>query len=186
MVRPGWFATLGVCCLAAWGGRAAAQSSLAIGAGWNYLARPPLGNSYHRGFNLLAAVGGRPGERIFLRGDLVIMQYDRLFPFNGPCPPGGCTTPPTPVSVRSNTFGLLANVVVHLDPRGYTYLVGGIGGYGVHVLQTNLRAGVAAGVGINVPLGNQLRGFVEVRLHELVESSLGPTWYLPITFGLRY
>ena len=39
---------------------------------------------------------------------------------------------------------------------------------------------------VAVPLGSRLRGVAEARWQGLFGDSTGPTWFVPITVGLRY
>jgi hypothetical protein len=131
------------------------------------------------------SIGRELASKFRVRFDAAVTQFDHEMPVFPPCPIGGCTQ--SFYNTKTNgVIGLTANGLVNLDPRGIVYLIGGAGVYNAYVPSAELHIGVSAGAGIVVPVGARLHAFAEARWHDLFGGTLGPSWLVPITVGLRY
>lgn len=155
--------------------------------GWNYVPTFSSGPTYASGSAVRVSVGWKVAQNFSWRIDAFANQFEAKDDFAYPCPSFGCS--PSVHLHSASITGLTANGLVSVDPRGIFYLIGGAGFYVVDI--TNIASseqhfGVSAGAGIAVPMGSRLRGVVEARWHSLHVDTTGPTWFAPITVGLRY
>ena len=49
-----------------------------------------------------------------------------------------------------------------------------------------LRLGGSGGAGVTVPIRGRIQAVVEARYHALIDAPSQPTWFLPLTFGIRF
>ena len=164
---------------------ARAQSFVELGGGWNYLATPPATNTYTNSFNVRASVGQPISPNFVVRFDATLIQFDRNFPIIAPCLPGvECNV--APGDELTDVVGLAVSGLVSLDQRGIFYLTGGAGLYDTRTSTGEVRLGFSGGAGIAVPLRKGLRAVVEARCFSLIDSSRAPSWFAPVTVGLRF
>ena len=158
-----------------------------LGGGSNYAQTLGSGPTYVSGYNLRASIGWKVASNFSWRIDAFTNDFESKDNYNYPCPTFGC-----PASVHlhdERVNGLIASGLVNFDPRGIFYMIGGAGFYGVNnvsVTVSETHFGLSAGAGIAVPMGSSLRGVVEARWLNLYGETAGPTWFVPITLGVRF
>jgi hypothetical protein len=163
------------------------QTFFELGAGWSYLAAPvtPQIGTYGRAVNGRVSIGRQVAPRVRVRADVMGLHFDQSVQYFPPCAAPGCTHPY--YKTQSNDIvGVIGNGLVDVDRRGILYLIGGAGAYGAFVQSTERHLGVSAGAGIALPVGTDLRVFVEATGHHLFGRTTGPSRFVPITIGLRY
>jgi hypothetical protein len=52
--------------------------------------------------------------------------------------------------------------------------------------QGALRLGGSGGAGLELPVRGRFQAFVEARYHALIDAPSQPTWFAPVTFGIRF
>lgn len=162
-----------------------AQTIVEVGAGWNYPGTGPFGLPYTRGWTARVSVGPQLAQNFLLRIDATMSQFRDSVQFSPPCPSPGCTH--AYYNAESvNVLGVVANGILNLDRRGIFYLIGGVGAYDVNARDHALHVGLSGGAGIAMPIGARLRAVAEARWNGLVGNTTGPSWFAPVTFGLRY
>jgi hypothetical protein len=162
-----------------------AQTFFEFSGGWNLMASTPPSDFYSRGISIRASLGGQVAPRVRWRVDAFTNEFDHDMQFYPPCAFPGCLHPyyhAQSVSVD----GLTANALVDVDPTGILYVVGGTGLYDLRGPATELHMGVSVGAGIAVPVVARLRVVVEARWHALLGATAGPSWLVPLTFGIRF
>lgn len=178
---------LGLGCLSLCPARARAQMFVELGGGWNYVPTLPTGANYLSGSNVRASIGWTVAPNFRWRIDASTNQFDSKDNRPLPCPTFGCSPSDYINSGRVN--GLTASGLVGVDPRGIFYVIGGAGLYDVNnasLTVTERHFGISAGAGVALPIGSRLRGVVEARWQGLLGDPPGPSWFMPITVGLRY
>jgi hypothetical protein len=172
-------------CLLAIPATASAQTIVEVGGGWNYPGTGPSGETYSHGWTARVSVGPQLASNFLLRIDGIMSQFVDSVQFYPPCPFPGCTHAYYNAQTV-NILGVVANGILNVDHRGIFYLIGGAGAYDVNARDHDLHMGLSAGAGIAVPVGPRLRAVAEARWNGLVGGTTGPSWFAPVTFGLRY
>lgn len=162
---------------------------------------PPFPAHTANGFALQASVGRRLAGRWTWRLDVFASQFQLTQPsdfagvmcvFNPP--PGTCCG----ICPRGTTTGVVG--VAGLAPSGLVSLTRAASGFGMYLfagpetaywyqhpdVRGALRFGGSSGVGLTVPVGGRIQAVVEARYHALIDAPSQPTWFLPVTFGLRF
>ena len=172
-------------CLLAIPATASAQTIVEVGGGWNYPGTGPSGETYSHGWTARVSVGPQLASNFLLRIDGIMSQFVDSVQFYPPCPFPGCTHAYYNAQTV-NILGVVANGILNVDHRGIFYLIGGAGAYDVNARNHDLHMGLSAGAGIALPVGPRLRAVAEARWNGLVGGTTGPSWFAPVTFGLRY
>ena len=172
-------------CLLAIPATVSAQTIVELAGGWNYLGTGPLGVPYTHGWTARVSVGPQLASNFLLRIDGILSQFVDSVQFFPPCAFPGCSHAYYNAETV-NIVGVVANGTLNVDRRGIFYLIGGVGAYDVNARDHDLHMGLSAGAGIAVPVGAGLRAVAEARWNGLLGGTTGPSWFAPITFGLRY
>jgi len=162
-----------------------AQTIVEVGAGWNYAGTGPLGVPYSHGWTARVSVGPQLTSSFRLRVDGIMSQVVDSVQFFPPCAFPGCTHAYYNAETV-NIVGVVANGILNLDRRGIFYAIGGVGAFDVNARDHDLHMGVSAGAGIAVPVGAGLRAVAEAKWNGLLGGTTGPSWFVPVTLGLRY
>lgn len=178
---------LGLGCIATCPSWMRGQTFVEGGGGWSYVTpgAAAQGGTYSHGVNAQISVGRVFTQRIRMRIDMLGAQFNHSVQYYPPCPFPGCSR--AYYTRESNTIvGLVLSSVLNVDPRGILYLTAGPGMYEAFLSSAELHIGVSAGAGVAIPLGHRLRAVTEVSWHDLFGRTTGPSWFAPITVGLRY
>jgi hypothetical protein len=188
LLRSRWSTTcaaVGLGCLLVSPAPARAQTFVELGGGWNFVGSASSGTSYGGGSSFRASIGWQAATNFRWRIDALTNEFDNKTILAQPCPSFGCSGPPV-YGPSEHVNGLTANGLVNVDQRGILYVIGGAGIYDAHAQKEDWLFGVSAGAGIAIPVVPHLHAVVEARWHGLLGSTSGPTWFVPITVGLRY
>ncbi len=177
------FIAIGIGCMLIPRAPAGAQTFFEVGGGWNYVAPVDSRESSH-GANLRASIGWQVAPNFRWRIDAFQSQFDAKSPIVAPCPYFGCAASYSMEPERVS--GLTVNGLWGVEPRGVLYVVGGAGLYHVQLgTSEQWPLGVSAGAGLALPLAARVSAVVEARWHGMFGVTAGPTWLVPITFGVR-
>jgi hypothetical protein len=186
-------ATLGLLLLASSGSSAelGAQISHELAAGWDFAPTKAFGSLdeyFGSSIALRGSLGPAASSRLSARFDadvLLFRLHARTLHTPGTCGPQGPCQGIFDDQSRA-IVGLTADGVVNLTANGSLYAIGGLGVYDVIALGPSIHLGALFGGGLTFPHGRTSRFVFEATLHELAPRAGGPTWFAPLTLGLRF